>query len=356
MSFLWALAGFFLILTPVILIHELGHFTAARLSKIKVEEFGFGFPPRAAVLGKTGSGTLITLNWLPLGGFVRPAGEDDPTVEGGLSGASKKARLFVLSAGAGANFIAALLAWWLAFSVGAPAVAISDVNPGSPAAIAGLIAGDVILEVEGVVADNSQVISAPMYAKGGQPVSLLIKRGDEKIVLDVVPRSEGEYDSEVEGPIGVGLTMASTGERIQRGILESAVNAGSTFVEQITLFFKVPMMLISGELSAKDARPVSVVGISQIAGEVTENSVENNSVFPILHFFAFINVALGLTNLLPIPALDGGRIMFVLIEAVRGRRIEPEREGMVHVVGMLLLLGLMLFMIVQDIINPIIPF
>ena len=78
--------------------------------------------------------------------------------------------------------------------------------------------------------------------------------------------------------------------------------------------------------------------------------------FPLLHFFAFINVALGLTNLLPIPALDGGRILFVLIEAVRGRRIEPEREGMVHVIGMLVLLSLMLFMIVQDIINPIIPF
>ena len=356
MSFLWALAGFFLVLTPVILIHELGHFTAARLSKIKVEEFGFGFPPRAAVLGKTGGGTLITLNWLPLGGFVRPSGEDDPTIEGGLAAASKRARFFVLSAGAGANFIAAILAWWLAFSVGAPAVAISDVNPGSPAAAAGIIAGDIILEVEGEIADSSQVISEPMYSKGGQPVEMLIKRGDEQLIVVVVPRSEGEYDAAVEGPIGVGLTMAVTGERIQRSILESAVNAGSTFVEQFTLFFKVPAMLISGELSPSEARPVSVIGISQIAGEVTEVSVTNNNVFPILHFFAFINVALGLTNLLPIPALDGGRIVFVLIEAIRGRRIEPEREGMVHVIGMLLLLGLMLFMIVQDIINPIIPF
>lgn len=355
MTFLWALAGFFLILTPVILIHEFGHFSAARLSKIKVEEFGFGFPPRAAVLGKSGD-TLITLNWLPLGGFVRPAGEDDPSVEGGLAGASKRARLFVLSAGAGANFIAAILAWWIAFSIGAPAVAISDVHPGSPAAAAGLIAGDIILEVEGELADNTQVISEPMYVKGGQSVNLLIKREGETLTVVVVPRQEGEYDPSIEGPIGVGLTMASTGERIQRGLLESAVNAGETFAEQITLFFRVPMMLIRGELSAQDARPVSVVGISQLAGQVTEVSVINSNAFPILHFFAFINVALGLTNLLPIPALDGGRIMFVLIEAVRGRRIEPEREGMVHVIGMLLLLGLMLFMIVQDIINPIIPF
>jgi regulator of sigma E protease len=150
--------------------------------------------------------------------------------------------------------------------------------------------------------------------------------------------------------------MAATGDRIERNVFEAAGDAGQLFVEQMTLFFRVPAMLIRGELSAQEARPVSIVGISQMAGQVTEVSVENSSVFPILHFFAFINLALGLTNLLPIPALDGGRIMFVLVEAVRGRRIEPEREGMVHVIGMVLLLGLMLFMIVQDIINPIIPF
>lgn len=355
MSFLWALAGFFLILTPIILIHEFGHFSAARLSKIRVEEFGFGFPPRAAVLGQR-NGTLFTLNWLPLGGFVRPAGEDDPTIPDGLSAASKRARLFVLTAGAGANFIAALLAWWIAFSLGAPAVAISSVNPNSPAFEAGIIAGDVILEVEGQKADNTSVISEPMYAKGGQPVEMLISRNGEKMIVTVIPRIEGEYDPAVEGPIGVGLTMSDSGERIRRGVGEAGADAVGIFTEQIGLFFKVPAMLIRGELSPSEARPVSIVGISQLAGEVTETSVSNSTVFPLLHFFAFINVALGLTNLLPIPALDGGRILFVLIEAVRGRRIEPEREGMVHVIGMLVLLGLMLFMIVQDIINPIIPF
>lgn len=354
MTVLWAIVGFFLILTPVILIHEFGHFAAARLSKIRVEEFGFGFPPRAAVLGER-NGTLFTLNWLPLGGFVRPAGEDDPTIPGGLSAASKRARFFVLVAGAGANFLAALVAWWFAFSIGAPAVAISAVNPGSPAFAAGIVAGDIILEVDGEKADNTGVISAPMYAKGGQPVELLIKRGDEILTINVIPRVEGEFDPAVEGPIGVGLTAAAD-ERIRRGVVESAVDAGSIFMEQITLFFRVPGMLISGELTPSEARPVSVVGISQLAGQVTETSVNNSTFFPLLHFFAFINLALGLTNLLPIPALDGGRIVFVLLEAVRGRRIEPEREGMVHVIGMLLLLSLMVFMIVQDIINPIVPF
>ncbi len=101
---------------------------------------------------------------------------------------------------------------------------------------------------------------------------------------------------------------------------------------------------------------MSVVGISQIAGQAAESSASSGNLFPLLSIAAFINIALGFTNLLPIPALDGGRIFFVLIEALRGRRIEPEREGMVHVVGMLVLLGLMILMIVQDIVNPIIPF
>jgi regulator of sigma E protease len=99
-----------------------------------------------------------------------------------------------------------------------------------------------------------------------------------------------------------------------------------------------------------------VVGISQLAGLAAEETAVNQDLFPILWFTGIISVALGFTNLLPIPALDGGRIMFVLIEAVRGRRIEPEREGMVHLVGMLVLLGLMVLIIIQDIVNPIIPF
>ncbi|KAA3664075.1 MAG: RIP metalloprotease RseP, partial [Chloroflexi bacterium] len=103
----------------------------------------------------------------------------------------------------------------------------------------------------------------------------------------------------------------------------------------------------------EEARPVSAIGISQIAGQAAEVSVLSGNLFPILNMIAFISVALGFTNLLPIPALDGGRILFVLIEAVRGRRIEPEREGMVHVVGMVVLLSLMVLLIVQDIVNPV---
>jgi regulator of sigma E protease len=173
------------------------------------------------------------------------------------------------------------------------------------------------------------------------------------VQLTVVPRVPGDYDSAVEGPIGVGLMAAPDGRRITRGPGEALVDSAASMWEIVSLTVRVPAMLINGDITPSEARPVSVVGISQIAGQAAEVSVTNSNLFPILNMVGFISVALGFTNLLPIPALDGGRIMFVLIEAVRGRRIEPEREGMVHIVGMLVLLGLMVLLIVQDIVNPI---
>ncbi len=351
-TFLWSLGGFFIVLTPIILVHELGHFFAARLSNIRVEEFGLGFPPRALELTEL-NGTLYSLNWIPLGGFVRPAGEDDPTVEGGLAAASKRARLFVLSAGAGANFIMALVVFWIAFMIGIPAVAVSDVTPASPAMLAGFQPGDVFLEVEGVKADSSGTIAAIMREQAGSPVAVLVGRGEETALLSVVPRVPGEYDPSTEGPIGVGLMVAPGGQRIQRSPGEALKDSAASMWEIIRITVSVPSMLINGDITPSEARPVSVIGISQIAGQAAEASVSNSNLFPILNMVGFISVALGFTNLLPIPALDGGRIMFVLIEAVRGRRIEPEREGMVHVVGMLVLLGIMVLLIVQDIVNPI---
>lgn len=351
-SFLWSLGGFFVVLTPIILVHELGHFFAARLSNIRIEEFGFGFPPRALKLAER-NGTVYSLNWIPLGGFVRPAGEDDPTVPGGLASASKRARLFVLFAGAGANFLMALIVFWIAYMIGMPAVAISDVAPNSPAMVAGFQAEDVFLEVNGVKAESSAVIADIMRSQAGEPVEVLVQRGDGTELLTVIPRLPGEYDPVVEGPIGVGLMAAPDGSRIARGPGEALVESARSMWNIVYLTVSVPSMLINGEITTTEARPVSVVGISQIAGQAAEVSVTNSNLFPILNMVAFISVALGFTNLLPIPALDGGRIMFVLIEAVRGRRIEPEREGMVHVVGMLVLLGLMVLLIVQDIVNPI---
>jgi len=351
-NFLWAIGGFLIVLTPIVIVHELGHFWAAKLSKVRVEEFGFGLPPRAVKLFER-NGTIYSLNWIPVGGFVRPAGEDDPSVPGGLSAASKRVRLFVLSAGAGMNFIAALFLFWLALVLGAPAVQIDAVNPGSPAEVAGLQPGDIVLEVDGRLVMSSGTLVNTVYDRAGTSVDLLVLRDGERLTLPVTPRAAGEYDPATEGPLGIGL---AEGPRIGRNPIEAATGSVEFMWEYISLYARLPSMLINGEITAREARPVSIVGISQIAGEAAESSAAGRTLYPLLTMAAFISVALGLTNLLPIPALDGGRILFVLIEAVRGRRIEPEREGMVHVIGMLVLLGLMAVLIVQDIINPIIPF
>lgn len=357
MSILWMIGGFLIVLAPIVLVHELGHFIAARLSNIRVEEFGLGLPPRAMTLAKK-NGTIYSLNWIPLGGFVRPAGEDDPSIADGLAAASKRARLFVLSAGAGANFLLALVVFWIALMLGTPImeVAVDYVRPDTPAAAAGLQEGDVIRAVNGIEAGNDgRNISLAMNENAGEPVEMLIRRDGALMTTTVVPREPGEYDPEVEGPIGIGLAYKEIG-RLTLGPGEAITGAVDSIWEYISLFVRVPAMLINGELSPSEARPVSIVGISQIAGRAAEVSVVSQDVVPLLNMMAFISLALGLTNLLPLPALDGGRIMFVLIEAVRGQRIEPEREGMVHIIGMLFLLGLMVLMIVQDIVNPIIPF
>ncbi len=358
MSILWMIGGFFIVLTPIVLVHEFGHFWAAKKSGIRVEEFGLGLPPRAAKLAEK-DGTIYSLNWIPLGGFVRPAGEDDPTVPGGLASASKRARFFVLIAGSTANFIMAILVFWIAFMIGPPMadesrVAVLSILPDSPAEAAGLTEGDTIMAVNGIaVADNIGLIQQEVNGSEGQPVTMLLERNGQEVETILEPtffEDQGTY------MIGISLGHPLSDERASMGPGESAVESVRFIGNYVSLFFQVPSMLIRGDISPSEARPVSIVGISQIAGQAAEASADNGNLFPLLSMIAFINVALGLTNLLPIPALDGGRILFVIVEAIRGRRIEPERESMVHIIGMAVLLGLMVLLIVQDLVNPIIPF
>ena len=352
MDIVWMVGAFALILTPIIFVHELGHFVVARLFDIRVEEFGLGFPPRAVKLFER-NGTVYSLNWIPLGGFVRPAGEDDPSVPDGLAAASKTARFFTLSAGAIANFILAFFVFWIAFMIGPSAVAVGQVDEGSPAAQAGLMEGDVIVEVNGRSVENSGILVSEVQEHAGEPVELLVERNDRLTTVSVVPRGPDEYVQGEEGPIGIRLTFASS-RRWALGPVDAALASGQSITEIIGLTVRAPLMLIEGQITAEEARPVGPVGISQIAGQTAEHSFTTGDWFQLLRIAAFISVALGFTNLLPIPALDGGRILFVLIEAVRGRRIEPEREGLVHLVGMLFLLGLMFLLIINDIANPIV--
>jgi regulator of sigma E protease len=346
-----AIVAFFVVLGPLILFHELGHFLAARWGKVEVEEFGFGLPPRAATLFEQG-GTKFTLNWLPLGGFNRLAGENDPGVAGGLAAASKRVRLAVLAGGPGANIIVAFVLLMIMFMTGAPepisGASIDKVEPDSPAEQAGLQVGDIVTRADDLTIDQYTDLVDYIKSHTGQLIALTIMRGSSTLDLELTPRTN---PPEGQGPTG---TQVGPATQIKYYGFFSAIQRSS---EEFANFFLLIPRAINwvreGVLPLRFLRPISVVGISQISGEALDNSIQQNVAWPILGLAANISIALAFTNLLPLPAVDGGRILFVLIEGIRGRRIDPQRETMVHFVGFALLLALMLVLVYMDIVDPL---
>ncbi len=352
MDILWYIGAFILILSPIIFIHELGHFLAARFFDIEVEEFGIGFPPRAVTLFERG-GTKYTLNWIPLGGFVRPAGEDDPNVLGGLSSASKTARFSVLVMGAVFNFILAFFVLWGAYAMERNPLGIGEMFEDNVAVEAGLQTGDIFVEVNGKeIGVDRNLLIGEISANANTPIEVVYLRDGEQRSTTVTPQP---FDGNPErGVIGVRIASINGGEKVRMmGVGEAAAESLQTIYDVIALTLTAPAKLIEGSITSQEARPISVVGISQIAGTQAQDAFNTGDWFNVLFFTGIISVGLGFTNLLPLPALDGGRILFVLIEAVRGRRVTAEREGFIHMVGMLLLLGLMVLLIVNDVVNPI---
>ncbi len=365
-------AIFVAVLGGLIFFHELGHFLAAVWLKVKIKEFGIGFPPRLLGTARDKQGqrrwffrnppaninpddVIYSLNWIPLGGFVRPAGEDDPNVPDGLAASSKRVRFTVLAAGPAANLLIGFLVFTIGYYVGWPVyndnVKIADVVSGTPADASGLKSGDTILMIndETVTTANSR-LSEVVGQNLGVPVTLTLQRGDQTLSIQVTPRTEWPQG---QGPMGVAL---DSGWQLVTYPLPQAFGLGVNEVfYQIKETIMMPVRIISQEIKASDVRFVSVVGLKSINDAAVDTAIEINAWFPILKFIGTITVALALTNLLPLPALDGGRLVFVLIEAARGRRIEPMREGLVHVVGLVFLLALMMFLVINDIFNPIFP-
>lgn len=203
-----ALLIFLLAFGGMVLIHEFGHFIVARLCRIEVEEFGIGLPTPGALTLFTWKGTRFTLNWLPLGGFVRPKGENDPNVPGGLAAASPWARLAVLFAGPLMNLLTAVLIYSIIFNqVGVPdtnRVLISSVVPNGPAAQAGFQDGDILISGNDQPIHNYDELQAIVHANENKPVAFLIDRSSQEVELIVTPRMN---DQEKRVMIGVGLDV-----------------------------------------------------------------------------------------------------------------------------------------------------
>lgn len=361
---------FVLVLSGLIFVHELGHFVTAKRLGVHVEEFGFGFPPRLAGLVRDAQGrwrlvlgpkmpkpeelggprTIYSINAIPLGGFVKPTGEDDPLKPGGLAAASKRVRIAVLVAGSAFNLIFAFLVFVVGFRVGWPdRVAVNAVASGSPAEQAGLRPGDVVLAANGKSIHYTQQLSDATYRSLGRPLDLRLERGNETLLVTVTPRTTWPAG---EGPMGIEMRLAGL---TRYSWLGAVGRAGQEMAYQFQVLVDLPGRLLRREVPLELARPIGVVGLNDLTRGAVEHAQEVNQLYPVLQLIGLVSVALAMTNLLPIPALDGGRILFVLIEAVRGRRLDPAREGMVHLVGMALLLMLMVVITYQDIFNPIIP-
>jgi len=486
-----AIIAFAVILIPAIIIHELGHFLAAKMVGINVLEFGIGFPPRIGRLFMWGE-TEFTINALPIGGFVRPLGEDmigpvseekskrdrntlrerqesqeepvyisereelrqrgiDDSDMMSVSEAPPLGRIWFMAAGALANFATAMILFFIVALIGLPTIVgglgqivsipdgsifdqtdvqvgdaiekingnrfenfskfyeileqnndeeiqlsmirnktgeayqisittnfdkgagyvqITGVQEDSPAYRAGMKAGDLITHIDGEEIPPSgspvTVLQNATREFEGREMPLTVLREyengkTEHIDLIVVPRINppegiGRMGVLIRSQFGIqdNTRFADAGfksELVPQSILGAVNHSFTTTVNTFQLIASIPGRLLDGSLSGEDARPISIIGISKIGGEFIQRSIQEGPGL-LLNFIALISIFLGVSNLLPIPALDGGRIVFVIIEIVRGKPINPEIEGKIHQIGIMVLLALGVLVMIYDVINP----
>jgi regulator of sigma E protease len=339
---------FVVVLGTLIIGHEFGHFIAARLLGIPVEEFGIGFPPRIATLFESG-GTKFTLNLIPFGGFVRPLGEDDPDVPGGLSAASKRVRAAVFAAGPLANVILAFIAFIFAFKYAAPdfnRIMITDIVAGAPAEGVGIQIGDIVRSVEDKEITSFETILEVVSAHLGEPIVMELDRKSQPILVELTPRTEYPND---QGPLGVTLGYPAR----PTTWTDAASLSWDSIRLQVNAIVGLPARLISGSAMPEEARVSGLKGIHDMLSWASSIDRSSQRPFLTLNLVGIISLGLALANLIPIPIMDGGRLLFILIEAIIGRRIPPRYEGLAQAIGLAILLFLMVYINLQDFINPI---
>lgn len=360
---------FLIVLSILVFVHELGHFVVAKRSGMKVHEFGFGFPPRLFGIQKVDGkwkfvwghkdtetdDTVYSVNWIPLGGFVKIMGEDNDS-EDPQSFVNKPfwRRFFTLAAGVIMNFILAGLLLAVGYMVGSP-VAVEDINQvpkgatfterqvaimsvidGSPASRAGILPSDLVESVDGQKFDSIQGFQEYVQNNKGKAMSFDVKRVNEQKTLEVQTMTEQK-----EGEGVVGVTLALYG-KIKFGPLAAIAQGYQTAYQQIIAIATGLYDLFStGNGLESLGGPVK---IAQITGQIADTGF-----IPLLQFAAFLSLNLALLNALPIPALDGGRILFLLIEKIRGKKNNAKLEQYANAIGFMALLLLMLVITVRDV-------
>lgn len=346
---------FILILSFLVIIHELGHFLVARWAGIRVEEFGLGYPPKIATLFKDKRGTIYTLNWLPFGGFVRLFGEDSEEVgQGSFLSRPAWKRMLVVLAGAAVNFLFGVIAFGAIYSrhgipVELGAAKIEEVAEGSPAQLAGLPVGALVIGLE---TDNEKVniesaadLIAAVGEHRGETVKLQTRQGN---TYEVYVRRVEEIP-EGQGALGVMLTDTEIKfypwwQMPFRGMwvgLRAAVEFGGMILQALGVMVRELVMV--GRVPADVAGPVGIVYQAEKEGFL------RGGFWVTLNFAAILSINLAIINVLPFPALDGGRGVFILWELVMRKRVKPRIEQWANSVGFLLLIGLIVLISARDI-------
>ena len=339
---LLTLASFFGVLIILILAHELGHYFFAKLFKVRVEEFGVFLPPRLLSFKK--GETTYSLNAIPFGGFNKLAGEDDPKVSGSLAGKSVPVRFVVLSAGSIMNLILPFFLLALSFMIphaeATDTVVVSQVAANSPAATAGLEVNDIIVAVNGTEIHSVGTYSQISKENYGVPITITLKKTNGlSRDVSLIPRANPPAG---EGATGVALGYATITKYYP--IWEAVPKGVVRYWDFLVLYKNGIVETVKGTIPFEVSGPV---GIAQATGEVARMGWT-----PLLQFAALISINLGVVNLLPLPALDGGRNIFVLIEWLRrGKRVSTKVQQIVHGVGFMLLLSLIVLVSFKDILR-----
>jgi len=321
------------------------------------------------------SGTRFTLNWLPLGGFVRPKGENDPNIDGGLAAAKPWKRLVVLFAGPLMNLATALILIAVIISqmggiitrVGSDPdtqdILVTEVVPNSPADQAGLQMGDILMASGDQAFVNSGVLETVINASMDIPTSFVVLRDGQELELSITPLMNEQAGRPM---IGIGFCEGCEFQSITTLPQIMEYSARITGVQIYTLA-TLPVRLIQGTIPAEQGRLVGMKGIFDIMEQSVSSDVEVartntvasgpanpfNQPVQTLFILASLSISLGIFNLFPFPALDGGRIVFVLPELLFRRRVPHQFENMVHGIGMMLLLAVMIYVNVKDFIDPV---
>lgn len=332
-----------LIFSIIIIFHELGHFLLAKANGIRVNEFSLGLGP--TVIGFTKGETKYSLKLLPFGGACMMEGEDE---ESGDDRAFNKksvwARISVVAAGPIFNFILAFVgAFILLCNIGYDLPVLTGVLEGYPAESAGMQAGDVIVKMDNTKIHFFRDISSYTQFHPGETVTVTYERDGERYEAEITPQYDEEYGYYMYG-------FQASGERVKGNVLETLKYS----VYEVRYWVRATLdslkMLVGGQVSVNDMS--GPVGIVSMIGEGYEQSVSYGyyaAFLEMIYITIFLSANLGVMNLIPLPALDGGRLFFMIIEVIRGKRVDPQKEGMVHFVGMMLLFAFMIFVVFNDV-------